>query len=235
MVLESDIDLGGNEWTPIGGDQAFTGTFDGNGHTISNLTATKNPSSGDPTRGVALFGYVKNATIKNLKIESCNLQGRYSTSAVVGDGCAPLTFENIEVASGVIDSSQDASSTRLGQVAGGILGQGWGPNGSTIVFKNCVNRADVLVNKQHAGGLWGSVTTSDEGKVSEIRVEGCSNYGDITVRESGVGYAGGMGAFASVESCTVVGCANYGTVTAPQYVSDFVAAFNGTPIEGNTA
>ncbi|WP_417122926.1 hypothetical protein, partial [Paraeggerthella sp.] len=67
VVLQNDIDLGGNEWIPIGGDVAFTGTFDGNGHTITGLTASSNALADDPTRGVALFGYAENATIKNLK------------------------------------------------------------------------------------------------------------------------------------------------------------------------
>ena len=231
VELENDIDLGGNEWTPIGGDNAFTGTFDGNGHAIKGLTATKNLSSSDPTRGVALFGYAENATIRNLKIENCSLQGRYATAAVVGDGCAPLTFENIEVASGTIDSNQDVGD-KPGQVAGGILGQGWGPSDSSIVFRNCVNRSSISANKQHAGGIWGSVTVSGGQSVTEIRVENCSNYGAITARTEG--YAGGLGAFASAGSCIVSGCENSGVVSAPKISSGFVAYFNGASIDGNT-
>ena len=231
VELQSDIDLGGNEWTPIGGDNPFTGTFDGKGHTIENLTASSNPSSSDPTRGVALFGYAENATVKNLKIVNCNLQGRYATSAVVGDGCAPLAFENIEVASGTIASIQDVGDKQA-QVAGGILGQGWGPSGSSIAFAQCVNSADVTVNKWHAGGIWGSITASGGENVDVISLADCVNYGSITA--IGSGYAGGLGAFAYAGNCVISGCSNSGTVSAASPSSEFVAAFNDAPINGNT-
>lgn len=235
IELQADIDLGGNAWTPIGGENAFTGTFDGKGHAIRNLAASSNPSSSDPTRGVALFGYAENAAIKNLRIENCDLQGRYATSAVVGDGCAPLAFENIEVASGSIRSNQDVGSKR-GMVAGGILGQGWGPNGSSITFENCINRADVSVSKWHAGGIWGSITVDDSEQVDVISLVDCANYGSITVAgtEKDDGFAGGLGAFAYAKSCVVEGCANHGSVTAPAHLSEFVASFNDAPINENT-
>ncbi len=41
-ILEADLDLDGADWTPIRG---FSGSFDGNGHTISNLTITKSVTS----------------------------------------------------------------------------------------------------------------------------------------------------------------------------------------------
>ena len=232
IELREDIDLGGNEWIPIGGDYPFVGTFDGKGHTIRNLSASQNALSSEPDRGVALFGYVENTTIKNLRIENCSLQGRYAVSAVAGDGCAPLRFENIEVASGAIRANQNAGE-RLGQVAGGILGQGWGSAGSSIVFVNCVNRADVLVNKWHAGGIWGSVTVSG-GEQTQVELENCRNFGAIEALSQTEGYAGGLGAYASVSSCAIAGCENSGSVTASKYQSDFVAWCNGGPLDGNT-
>lgn len=230
VELQQDIDLAGIEWVPIGGDNAFSGTFNGNGHTIKNLATSANASSGDPTRGVALFGYAENAVIKDLKFENCSTSGRYAVSAVVGDGCAPLTFENIEV-SGTIMSNQDVPN-KTAQVAGGILGQGWGSSGSTIVFRNCINRADISVNKWHAGGLWGSITTDGSGRVSTITVENCMNYGSITA--SAEGYAAGFGGFAVADSCVITGCDNQGTITGGNPTANFVASFNGGKIEGNT-
>ena len=169
--------------------------------------------------------------MKNLKIVNCNLQGRYATSAIVGDGCAPLAFENIEVASGTIASIQDVGNKQA-QVAGGILGQGWGPDGSPITFAQCVNSADVTVNKWHAGGIWGSITVSGDEKVDVISLADCANYGSITA--IGSGYAGGLGAFAYAGSCVISGCSNSGTVSAASPSSEFVAAFNDAPINGNT-
>ena len=51
-ILANDIDLSGVSFTPIGNEAApFTGTFDGNGHTIRSLTLTK------AGRNIGLFGY----------------------------------------------------------------------------------------------------------------------------------------------------------------------------------
>lgn len=228
IVLQSDIDLNGMAWEPIGGDLPFTGTFDGGGHTIKNLTSSVNPNSSSSNRGIALFGYAEHAVIKNLKIENCNISARYAASAVVGDGCAPLLFENIEV-SGTIRADQNVPG-KVAQVAGGILGQGF-PGGADqeIVFRNCVNRADITVNKQHAGGLWGSVTASGGNTVARILVENCQNYGNMTaLGEDNGGYAGGLGAFASVGNCTVTDSANYGILTAPRYEGGLVAWYSVT-------
>lgn len=55
-ILTADINLGGekNPWTPFG---TFTGTFDGNGHTISGLYMNAQ-SAGNQTRGLGLFSYL---------------------------------------------------------------------------------------------------------------------------------------------------------------------------------
>ncbi|WP_040195636.1 SipW-dependent-type signal peptide-containing protein [Candidatus Soleaferrea massiliensis] len=229
VELNRDINLNSKQWTPIGGDEAFTGTFDGKGHTVKNLRSYATDSY---TRGIALFGYAENAVIKNIKIVNCDLQGRYAISAVAGDGCAPLTFENIEVVSGTIQANKDVGNS-IGMVAGGILGQGWGPNGSEIKFINCVNRADVTANKWHAGGIWGSITTSGGEQVQEVIVTNCHNYGAI---ESKVAYAGGLGAWLYGKACTITDSTNSGTLKAPDddkgnaTTAQFVARFNDQPL-----
>ena len=60
--LTSDIDLTGVNWQPIGtsSSNAYKGTFDGNGHTIKNLTINSTQSL------VGLFGYIQSAQIRNL-------------------------------------------------------------------------------------------------------------------------------------------------------------------------
>ena len=65
-VLTADIDLNNEAWTPIGPDtgSAYTGTFDGRGHTVKNLSVTVN---GQPGRA-GLFGCVKDGTIRKLTV-----------------------------------------------------------------------------------------------------------------------------------------------------------------------
>ena len=86
--LDNDIVLTGT-WTPIGtfdpeadgetpkAAEAFTGTFDGDGHTISGLTV-----DGDIAAG--LFGCVANGTVKNVTIENATVSGGCMVAAAVG-------------------------------------------------------------------------------------------------------------------------------------------------------
>lgn len=82
--LTENIDLGYNEWVPIGiyGNeyQYFSGSIDGNGFMISNLYIT-NTNEGK----IGLFGYVKNADIRNLAVKG-SIEGISSTSSGMNIG-----------------------------------------------------------------------------------------------------------------------------------------------------
>ena len=86
--LANDIDLTGVDFTPIGDDtNKFNGTFDGDGHTISNLRIA---SSGDE---VGLFGYVgEGGTIKNVNLQNVTVNGNETVGGLVGYNCG--TVEN---------------------------------------------------------------------------------------------------------------------------------------------
>ena len=79
FVLTADIDLGGQEWTPIGftessNQYAFTGTFDGDGHVIKNFKITDIPEGTTVSyTNVGLFGAVQGGTIKNLGVEDVSI------------------------------------------------------------------------------------------------------------------------------------------------------------------
>ena len=92
ITLGADIDLGGQEWTPIGtSGKPFSGTFDGNKKTISNLAINK-PSKND----VGLFGYTTSGEVKNVTLNNANVTGRLDVGAVAG---CPYTskYTNIDV------------------------------------------------------------------------------------------------------------------------------------------
>lgn len=223
IVLQNDIDLNGQEWTPIGGKNVFSGTFDGNSHAVKNLKASHCDNTGYEDRSIGLIGYAVDVTVKNLKIENCEITGRYGLGAVVGEADGPILFENIEVLGGTITADKDSSSA-IAQVAGGILGIGYGSGKNeegTIVFRNCVNYSDVTVNKQHAGGLWGSITYASN---ADVTVEGCHNYGNITsLSQGGGGFAGGLGGYFAAKTLTITDSINHGTVTADKYQGELVA------------
>lgn len=79
VTLAANIDLDGQEWTPIAegsrsgntyseGDAHFDGTFDGNGLTIAGLTISALPQGASPDYAVGLFGVVDGGTVRNFTL-----------------------------------------------------------------------------------------------------------------------------------------------------------------------
>ena len=90
--LGANIDLNSCEWTPIGvSGRPFSGTFNGNGNTISNLVITQ-PETDD----IGLFGYTTGGEIKNFTLENARVTGYLYVGAVAG---TPYTskYTDIEV------------------------------------------------------------------------------------------------------------------------------------------
>ena len=97
ITLDTNIDLTGKDWTPIGTDydNSYKGTFDGGGHTIKGLTVTTNDQF------VGLFGYLDKAgTVKNVVMEGIQITSNHvlmsgNTGGVVGYSWG--TIENCSV------------------------------------------------------------------------------------------------------------------------------------------
>jgi hypothetical protein len=84
IYLDKDIDLSGHRWVAIGlygifPNSPFKGTFDGQGHTISNLTQT----IAQKDEG-GLFGHVSGGTIKNVTLENVDITIGKSVGGVAG-------------------------------------------------------------------------------------------------------------------------------------------------------
>ncbi|MDR0294254.1 MAG: hypothetical protein LBH95_08910, partial [Oscillospiraceae bacterium] len=154
FYLAKDIALTG-DWTPIGNTvtypaDAFAGTFDGQGYTISGLSITATTYQG-------LFSRTNGATIKNLNVEG-NIN--CGTSNYVGGiaGWAQNTrFENCSFAGSV-----------KGGYTGGIVGS---LNSTGTVITSCVNTANV--EGTYAGGILGYNTANNT-------ITDCYNTGKIT-------------------------------------------------------
>ena len=92
VSVTADIDLGGEEWTPIGNSSiSFQGIFDANENTISNLVINGGSSS-----NIGFFGYTTDGEVKNLTIENAKVSGRLNVAVVAG---TPYTtkYTNIKV------------------------------------------------------------------------------------------------------------------------------------------
>lgn len=78
-VLNADIALT-KEWTAIGDDRRpFTGSFNGNGFTISNLKITNKKA-----KYIGLFGYVEGGTVYNVTLKNENIDSAGSKGMRVG-------------------------------------------------------------------------------------------------------------------------------------------------------
>ena len=118
ITLDTDIDLTGKDWTPIGTSNRYSGTFDGGGHTITGLTFTTN----DVYAG--LFGHLNSAgTVKNVVMEgvqiTCNQIYGGSIGGVVGFSWG--TIENCSV-SGSVSGTVYVGGVVGVQIGGSITG-----------------------------------------------------------------------------------------------------------------
>ncbi|OUO96742.1 fimbrillin family protein [Barnesiella sp. An22] len=199
ITLTGNIDLKGIDWTPIGKDdnKAYTGTFDGNGKTITGLTVTGS------YKYAGLFGDIdENGTVKNVVLEGVQITSDNSSGyagGVAGDSWG--TIENCSVSGSV-------SGTTF---AGGVVGSQWGGS-----ITGC-NSSATVKGVIFAGGIAGETN-------SGASLTGCYATDDVTVENDGtnnshaggvVGYNGGGTLTACYATGNVIGT---GTGTDPIYV-----------------
>lgn len=120
ITLDTDIDLTGKDWTPIGTDydNSYKGTFDGGGHTITGLTFTTN----DEYAG--LFGWLNRAgTVKNVVMEGVQITSNQIYGGSIGGvvGYSRGTIENCSV-SGSVSGTVYVGGVVGAQIGGSITG-----------------------------------------------------------------------------------------------------------------
>ena len=120
ITLDTNIDLTGKDWTPIGTDydNSYKGTFDGGGHTITGLTFTTN----DEYAG--LFGWLNRAgTVKNVVMEGVQITSNQIYGGSIGGvaGYSWGTIENCSV-SGSVSGTVYVGGVVGAQIDGSITG-----------------------------------------------------------------------------------------------------------------
>ena len=176
VTLDTDIDLEGEEWTPIGisedSENVFKGIFDGAGHTISGLTINSLDATEKSAAG--FFGALK-GTVKDLTFEDAKV-GHLSIPYLDMDGDA----NNVD------ESTQNG----IGVVAGSLTESGSIEN---VTIRN----SEVSGNRYVAGVvgyIYGSVSVSGctvENVTLEATPDNCTGAYDNGDKVGGiVGYAG---------------------------------------------
>ena len=191
FLLVSDLDLSGEEWTPIGtGGKSFWGGFDGGGHTITGMTIT-----GKEASYVGLFGECHNFTadssyIKSVTVKGANISGKSFVGAIAGGGANISDCYSIE--------NTICARRQVGGVCGSLIGN----------ISGCYNSSSVS-GISTAGGIMG--TASYEGNVGNGVVQYCYNIGAVTVSQQD-SYVGGITG-ASANKYEISNCLNCGKIT----------------------
>ena len=206
VKLGADIDLstvcganvGGKEvsWEPIGkyiSDteyNSFNGIFDGNNKAISNLYINTNQNY------QGLFGCVKNANIKNIKMENGYVNINSSNGAAIIGLAYNTDVQNCN------NKVNFLGNAHIGGIVGHIS--------ENSIIKKCSNKGNIT-GKHSTGGIVGSIG------MDGCLVDSCYNIGQIKTTDSGsnntyylaggiVGYKGGVG------NATISNCYNTGSV-----------------------
>ena len=200
-VLTADIDLNNEAWTPIGPDtgSAYTGTFDGRGHTVKNLSVTVN---GQPGRA-GLFGCVKDGTIRKLTVA-----GSVSCTANQGwcGGIAGYAMdETIENCASLCTVSCTGIDARVGGIVGLV-----DYNSRTLIIRDCYNIGKITGRSDNGSGDAGGIC----GFYMNGKISNCYNVGEIT----GSGYVSKI-AFSAYNDSRPTNC---------YYLSDTDTDLNGT-------
>ena len=200
-VLTADIDLNNEPWTPIGPDRdsAYTGTFDGQGHTVKNLSVTVNVQPGR----AGLFGCVKDGTIRKLTVA-----GSVSCTANQGwcGGIAGYAMdETIENCASLCTVSCTGIDARVGGIVGLV-----DYNSRTLIIRDCYNIGKITGRSDNGSGDAGGIC----GFYMNGKISNCYNVGEIT----GSGYV----------SKIAVSAFNDSRPTNCYYLSDTDTDLNGT-------
>ena len=204
ITLDTDIDLTGKDWTPIGTDydNSYKGTFDGGGHTITGLTFTTNDEYAGLFGWLNRAGTVKNVVMEGVQITSNQIYGG-SIGGVVGYGWG--TIENCSVSGSV------SGTVYVGGVVGAQIGGSITGCSSSATVKGTVD----------VGGVAGQTNSS-------ATLTACYATGNVTIeinpaKNIAGGSLVGMNAGSSLLACYATGnVTSTGSSTGKVHIGGFL-------------
>ena len=204
ITLTDNIDLTDIDWTPIGKDdnKAYTGTFDGNGKTITGLTVTGS------YKYAGLFGDIdENGTVKNVVLEGVQITS--DNSSGYAGGVAGNSF------GGTIENCSVSGSVSGTTFVGGVVGSQWGGS-----ITGC-NSSATVKGVIFAGGIAGETN-------SGASLTGCYATGDVTVENDGTNNSHAGGVVGYNGGCTLTACYATGSVTGSGSGTIYVGGVTGS-------
>ena len=206
ILLTNNIDLEGEEWTPIGyypmsnsspadeSNKPFKGIFDGCGYEVDNFTI----NTTDKVQG--LFGLVDNGKVANVGIGSnSSINGGTGTAGVIG-----YAYNGTKV----YNCYNKANTYATSAYNGGIIGIAV----ESCKIVNCYNEGSINSNGTDcAGGIVGTIEDN-------VLIENCYNIGDVTAN-AGAGGILGFVQFGGLTgnylvNCEINECYNKGNIVS---------------------
>ena len=190
-----------HKWTPIGNyDVAFDGTFDGDGHTVSNIFINTTSSNN------GLFGN-NHGTIQNIIVKDSWINGGKYTAGIVGSSVG--TVENL---------TNYASVSGKEDCIGGVLGASSQKKYQyNSIIKNTTTQG-IIVGQKNVGGVAGCATA--------VTVDGANNTATI----EGFGYVGGIfGGIGSSSNNDIKNLMNIGVINGSHFVGGIAGHCGGSP------
>ena len=232
--LTADLDLSGETFPGIGtAAQPFTGRFDGQNKTISNVTVFG-------TDNVGFFGVIKGAKIQNLNLKNVSITGVEKVGGLVGYAQVELDKSDLSQNTANLIGGCTVSGTVSGKKqTGGLVGLNEGKADADTLFSiaSSIDKcsAEVTVTgKDMTGGLVGENTGTITKSAATGAVTGTSmtgglvgdNTGDIydSHAEGAVSGSSGTGGFAGYSSGAVKNCYSLGAVTGTDYTGSFAGS-----------
>ncbi|MDR1135479.1 MAG: S-layer homology domain-containing protein [Clostridiales Family XIII bacterium] len=189
LKLTTDIKLT-DAWIPAGGGNAthsFSGVFDGDGHTISDLRIgeAQAPVS---YRFAGFIGYINKATVKNISLKNIYINNVYAgaersfTGALAGGADEMSYFDNCSASGSATAKTVGTNACFIGGLIGFTSGYGnvetnTPPNSYSIFITNSSTDVDVKGTSEngwvYAGGISGST--------NRTYIVNCYTLGDVTV------------------------------------------------------
>ena len=199
-VLTADIDLSGETWTPIGSESTpYTGTFDGQGYTISGMTIENAESYS------GLFGNVT-GTVRDFTVTgSITITGDEIVSRVggaVGSLCTASVGGTVSGVTSGVNITVSASNDHIGGVVGSM------PENSSPTVESCVYTGNITVTVE-AGSVAGVV-----GYIRTGTIQNCANQGGISINTGGNGSVGGILGYCNNDKIYIRNCYNSGVIAA---------------------
>ncbi len=212
--LTCDLDLSDSAFSGIGSRTApFTGIFDGQNHTVRNVTVEKESDN------VGFFNVIRGATIKNLNLENVNVTGANCTGGLAGWAQVQLDQEDMSKnVANLIGNCTVSGNVSGDEKVGGLIGLNDGETDQDTLF----SIASSVDKSSFRGTVKGSYQVGGFAGLNEGTITKANASGEVQSEEGII-----IGGFAGDNSGSIYDCGTDADVSGKNNVGGFVGYSDG--------